>query len=77
LGIARGHVLGNHRDAVWFAAGMPERPIDYSGPGDYLCIGCLECRLGRKLNRKDFTRVPINTPDRWNTDRLNDRLGVA
>ena len=36
-------------DAVWFAAGMPKRPIGYEG--DWLCIGCLERRLDRMLSR--------------------------
>jgi hypothetical protein len=42
-------------DAVWFAAGMPKRPIGYEG--DWLCIGCLERRLDRMLSRADFKEV--------------------
>lgn len=31
------------------------------GPGrGMLCIGCLENRIGRELNRSDFTDAPIN-----------------
>jgi hypothetical protein len=60
---------------VWEAAGMPHR--------GFLCVGCLEARLGRKLHRHDFPRqTPINDlnwyrPEaRWwhRTDRLRDRL---
>jgi hypothetical protein len=25
-----------------------------------LCLDCVECRLGRKLTRVDFTKAPIN-----------------
>lgn len=40
-----------------------------------LCIGCLESRLGRKLNREDFSGVPVNleTADHY-SPRLWDRL---
>lgn len=27
----------------------------------YLCIGCLEARLGRQLTHKDFNDAPINS----------------
>lgn len=36
---------------LWTLAGAAE---------GYLCIGCLEDRLGRRLAREDFTDVPIN-----------------
>jgi hypothetical protein len=40
-----------------------------------LCIGCLETRLGRKLTRKDFKKVPINDPKRSDmSGRLRDRI---
>jgi hypothetical protein len=35
---------------LWRAAGMPEED-----GGFYLCIGCLEKRLGRELTAEDFT----------------------
>jgi hypothetical protein len=60
------------RDRVWSAAGMPDRPMNYHG--DFLCIGCLERRLGRKLRRRDFTPALVNEIGRWNSDRMNDRL---
>lgn len=48
------------------------------GVGDgYLCIGCLERRIGRKLRPRDFTTAPINEPDPWDTPRLLARkLGI-
>ena len=58
------------RDLVWMKAGMSERKRH----GAFLCIGCLEARLGRMLAARDFTRVPINRLDRWNSPRLNARL---
>ena len=41
-------------DAVWQAAGMPTDRLQGAGRG-FLCIGCLEGRLGRKLVARDFT----------------------
>jgi hypothetical protein len=62
-------------DDIWAAAGM--------GHDDgYLCIGCIEHRLGRPLHRADFTHAHINDPSisddliawSWRTDRLRSRL---
>lgn len=40
-----------------------------------LCIGCLEERLGRKLNCRDFLECPVNRSDfRARSLRLRDRL---
>jgi hypothetical protein len=66
-------------DSVWLAAGMPKREpmMGYKSPGGFLCIGCLEARLGRTLTPRDFTDTPVNRPDRWNSPRLNARLGKA
>jgi hypothetical protein len=58
------------RDSVWEKAGMSER----KHRATFLCIGCLEARLGRMLTARDFTHVPINRPDRWKSPRLNARL---
>lgn len=50
--------------AVWAAAGM--QPM-----GGCLCIGCLERRIGRRLQADDFPVDPLNmTPG---TERLLDR----
>jgi hypothetical protein len=63
-------------DRVWEDAGM-----EHHG---FLCIGCLETRLGRRLNRADFTDADINSLDArwkryawwWRTPRLADRLSA-
>jgi ribosomal protein L34E len=39
----------------------------------FLCIGCLERRIGRKLCRRDFIDAPINNQS-GKSDRLRDRL---
>jgi len=53
------------RDSVWKAAGM--EPM-----GGCICIGCLEKRLGRRLNPKDFPRRhPFNSLP--GTERLIER----
>ena len=61
-------------DSVWADAGMP--PMSENEDGDYLCIGCLEIRLGRRLTPHDFADAGVNSIDRWNSSRLNDRLKV-
>lgn len=61
-------------DAVWRAAKGPRH--------GYLCIGCLEHRLGRQLDVADFIDTPVNSlgPEvehhAWSqrTPRLRDRL---
>jgi hypothetical protein len=57
---------------------------DEFGPDKgYMCIGCLETRMGRKLNSADFLDVPVNDlaisdTERyawsWRTPRLINRL---
>jgi hypothetical protein len=49
-------------DAVWQRAGDPH---------GMLCIGCLEHRINRKLNRDDFSDAPINSVS---FDRKSRRL---
>jgi hypothetical protein len=44
-------------DHLWAAAGMRQ---------GFLCIGCLETRLGRQLVAGDFKDVPINWDTHWN-----------
>jgi len=63
------------QDHIWTASGAPTRQVVVPGePGFYLCIGCLEVRLGRRLIAADFTDTPVNTVRDGNTGRLNDRL---
>ncbi len=55
-------------DALWATAGMT------SG---FLCIGCLEHRIGRRLRPGDFPAYPVNNPHPWDTTRLSARLRTA
>ena len=55
-------------DSIWRKARMTD---------GFLCIGCLERRLGRKLNPRDFTADSINIQSLFDfatTARLRDRL---
>jgi hypothetical protein len=44
-------------DHIWAAAGMPPIPA----MRDYLCVGCIEARLGHQLTAADFTDVDVNS----------------
>jgi hypothetical protein len=49
-------------EKIWALSGMTD---------GFLCIGCLERRIGRPLCRLDFTGAPINDPGHpWDTPRL-------
>lgn len=64
-------------DHVWEAAGMDANHIPewgYGGEHHYLCIGCLEQRLGRELTAADFTGAAVNEPGPGRTARLNNLL---
>lgn len=58
------------KDIVWNRAKLTS--------DGFLCIGCLENRLGRKLNSKDFKRCRLNNYIKSGTypasDRLRDRI---
>lgn len=61
------------RDHVWEQAGMVARRRydDHV----YLCVGCLEKRLGRELRSDDFTGAPVNwLPDLDRSERLWNRI---
>ena len=48
-------------DSVWAAAGMPVNTgTHHAAKGRYLCIPCLQARLGRELTAADFTGAPVN-----------------
>lgn len=81
----------NFDDRPCFDCGQPTRPQDEPGeiymvedevwqdsgaPKDaYLCIGCLEIRIGRTITLWDFTDAPVNHPMfGWKSDRLLDRF---
>ncbi|MFE7648680.1 hypothetical protein [Streptomyces phaeoluteigriseus] len=58
------------RDPVWEAAGM-------CGFG-WLCVGCIEDRLSRRLTAADFLDVPLNhSPEYQRTERLIARLAAT
>jgi hypothetical protein len=40
----------------------------------FLCVGCIERRLGRQLTKADFASVPINSDRRHRSKRLRNRL---
>jgi hypothetical protein len=70
------------KDHVWQQAGMPPgsltEDLAITGGGGFLCVGCIEKRLGRLLTISDF---PSHT--HWllksceNTPRLLSRVGIA
>ncbi|ESZ68167.1 hypothetical protein X727_23085 [Mesorhizobium sp. L103C119B0] len=61
--------------SVWRAAGMPkDRVLGYDETdGNFLCIPCLETRIGRDLQPADFPDLPVNEPSPWNTPLLAAR----
>lgn len=62
---------------VWAAAGMPAHdPRKGEGASGFLCVGCIEQRLGRTLRAVDFIEAPINVVGgkSWHGPRLRRRL---
>jgi hypothetical protein len=59
------------KDDVWQAASrLGDVTVSF-----FLCIGCIEQRLGRRLTPGDFDDVPINVPNKFSMSRrLRDRL---
>jgi hypothetical protein len=55
-------------DSVWAQTG-----VEFLG--GMLCVGCVEARLGRRLEPGDFSAAPINWPRPGLSARLLDRLG--
>ena len=58
------------KDEVW------ERAVPEDDPSKFfmfLCVGCLEGRLGRTLTRADFTDASLNAPNRYDSSRLARR----
>lgn len=53
---------------VWAAAAGPSTR-------GFMCIGCLQRKLGRPLRSTDFTAAPVNNPDHpWKTPRLREAM---
>ena len=63
-------------DGVWKSAGMPASTVKMQGEpdGNFLCIGCLKLRIGRRLTALDFTDCLLNRLNSNVTRRLRDRL---
>jgi hypothetical protein len=62
---------------VWASAGLPQSGLELIVPrlGIFICIGCLEIRLGRRLRPADFLPSMLSDPDwPWHTPRLRARL---
>ena len=59
-------------DELWAEAGAPSESCDF-----YLCVGCLEDRLGRRLAPSDFPQCELNDDSPWDSPRLADRKGVG
>jgi hypothetical protein len=58
------------RDDVWALTGL-------SSQDGMLCIGCIERRIGRRLERADFAAVKMNHPKVFPmSQRLLERIGV-
>jgi hypothetical protein len=47
----REHELFSVNDELWF---------ENFNKNDFVCIGCFENKLGRKLNKSDLKDVPVN-----------------
>lgn len=47
-------------DWVWEQAKPPQWSYHCDSPSFFLCIGCLEKRIGRQLTLADFTTAPVN-----------------
>jgi hypothetical protein len=68
------------KDEVWASAGMPPgkvNPKTYEMVGGgFLCVGCIEKRLGRRLTMDDINPITIPTLFRspWITERLRSRI---
>lgn len=60
---------------VWRQA-VPESTNDYSD-GGFLCIGCLESRLGRRLTPVDFADNFWRADHPNQSPRLRNRLGLV
>jgi hypothetical protein len=70
------------KDEVWQQAGMPLAKMDddlsLCGGGGFLCVGCIEKRLGRLLTINDFAPITLDLlKDCQNTPRLLSRVGIA
>jgi hypothetical protein len=54
-------------DDVWSETGLADAMA---------CVGCVECRLGRRLTSSDFAECPLNAAD-WSAQSLRLRKRLA
>lgn len=63
--------------SLWAEAGMEPDGMKPVSRNQFLCIGCLEVRLGRELTPQDFTDAPVNKACILDSPRLLQRKGVS
>jgi hypothetical protein len=70
------HVTWVHGDGSWrrYATDGHGHITGGPFPSEFLCVGCLEERLGRELSGADFTDCPLNRMHERQTARLRDRI---
>ena len=70
------HITRVHRDGSWTRVTTNGRGHVTGGPfpSEYLCVGCLEKRLGRTLSGADFIDCPLNAMSERQTARLRSRI---
>lgn len=69
-------------EPVWFEAfGRTYDPAKWDPEttmAGFLCIECLEARLGRSLTKSDFSDAPVNDPTLYRkSDRFLNRVSEA
>jgi hypothetical protein len=68
------------KDDIWIVAGMKPGKVDPKTyelvGGGFLCVGCIEERLGRRLTANDINPMTIGNLliSPWITDRLRSRI---
>lgn len=70
------HVSVVHQDGSWTRVTTDGHGNITGGPfpSEFLCIGCLEKRLGRELSGADFLNCPLNAMREQQTARLRNRI---
>ena len=60
-------------EEVWAAAKLSEPADQYERQEQFLCVPCLEKRLGRELSPDDFSEW--SKPEKVTSERLRKRMG--
>ncbi len=62
------------KNMVWELTGLSSDGFAKSG---FLCIGCVEERIGRELTAQDFIKASVNSPEFFDqSERLQNRLST-